>query len=98
MMGINALLDFFGAGPGAGLVSVSLAAMGVWAVADCLPQSDHANPDKALIGDFRRGRRRCDTRVFMATPFAGMWAVQICVRHPCMYFVNKATDAPPCLG
>ena len=50
--------------------------------ADCFPQIDKASPDKLLMGDFKPGRSRGDTLMFMASPFTCRRAVQICVICP----------------
>jgi hypothetical protein len=64
----------------------------------CFPQIDMASPDKLLMGDFKLGRSRGDTLMFMASPFISWRAVQICVNCPCVHCVNKRRDAPPCQG
>ena len=74
----------------------SLAAEIVETAADCLPQIDMASPDKLLRGDFKLGRSRGDTLMFMASPFISWRAVQICVNCPLGHCVNKVRDAPPC--
>jgi hypothetical protein len=50
--------------------------------ADCFPQIDKASPDKLLMGDFKLGKIRGETLRFMASPFIGWRALQICVICP----------------
>ena len=66
--------------------------------AACFPHIDKVSPDKLLMGDFKPGRSRGDTLMFMASPFISWRAVQICVNCPCVHCVNKRRDAPPCQG
>ena len=66
--------------------------------AGCFPQIDKASPDKLLMGDFKPGRSRGDTLMFMASPFTSRRALQICVSCPQVHCVNKVSDTPPYLG
>ena len=66
--------------------------------AGCFPQIDKASPDKLLMGDFKPGRSRGDTLMFMASPFTRRRAIQICVNCPQVHCDNKVSVTPPCQG